>query len=123
MIERGLIESYVHVMQVFACDNDAGQLEMAQRNCEAYGAGDKVSWLLGDVFESLIDKVDAVFLSPPWGGPGGATGHDFDATHALPGVSWSVLTHFRCVDFVHTFIQLFVQVCSRSFLYSSVRVG
>ena len=44
---------------------------MAQRNCEAYGVSDKVTWVLGDVFKHPIDKVDAVFLSPPWGGPQG----------------------------------------------------
>jgi tRNA G10 N-methylase Trm11 len=80
-------------MQVFACDIDAEQLEMAKRNCEAYGVADRVSWLVGDVFKCAVDKVDSVFLSPPWGGPGGIKSSGFDATHPLPGVSWCAPLH------------------------------
>lgn len=72
---------------------------MAQRNCEAYGVSDKVSWVRGDVFKGSFDKVGAVFLSPPWGGPGGIKNNNFDATHALPGVSWCVLSSIMHVQY------------------------
>lgn len=63
---------------------------MARRNSEAYGVSHKVAWVRGDAFSSPIDKVGAVFLSPPWGGPTGARKTSFDATQPLPGVTWCV---------------------------------
>lgn len=84
------------LMQVVACDIDAGQLVMAQRNCMAYGVSGKVSWILGDVFKASVHKVDAVFLSPPWGGPGVIKGNSFDASDTLPGLSWWVPTYMPC---------------------------
>jgi tRNA G10 N-methylase Trm11 len=74
-------------VQVIACDIDAEQLEMAKRNCEVYGVEHKVVWHHGDIFNSQLHSVDAVFLSPPWGGPAGSD-QSFDAVAQLPGLTW-----------------------------------
>lgn len=71
---------------MIACETDKEQIAMAQRNCEVYGVTSGVTWLHGDVFKSYIEPVDAVFLSPPWGGPGADSCNVFDATTPVDGL-------------------------------------
>lgn len=55
---------------VIAIDIDAGRLALAQHNAQVYGVADRIEFLQGD-FLQLAPRLraDAVFLSPPWGGP------------------------------------------------------
>jgi 23S rRNA G2445 N2-methylase RlmL len=43
---------------------------MAEQNASVYGVRDKIRFVHGDAFELSKSVVaDAVFVSPPWGGP------------------------------------------------------
>ena len=56
--------------RVIAIDNDATRLAIAKHNAAVYGVEDRIEFILGDFFHVAKDlKADAVFLSPPWGGP------------------------------------------------------
>lgn len=57
-------------MDVIAVEIDKARLECAKRNAEIYGVRDKIKFINADFFV-IADtlKADAVFLSPPWGGP------------------------------------------------------
>ena len=51
-------------------DNDPTRIELAKHNAAVYGVEDRIEFILGDFFHVTKDlKADAVFLSPPWGGP------------------------------------------------------
>ncbi|KAJ3038014.1 Trimethylguanosine synthase [Rhizophlyctis rosea] len=56
--------------KVIAVDIDPIKIRCAQHNARVYGVADKIQFVLGD-FMKLAPKLkaDAVFLSPPWGGP------------------------------------------------------
>lgn len=52
-----------------AVDLDAHRLELSRHNAEVYGVDHKIEFINSDVLTLPEDlKVDAVFLSPPWGG-------------------------------------------------------
>lgn len=56
--------------KVIAIDIDPVKIEMAKHNASVYGVADKIEFIVGnyiDLADGLI--ADAVFLSPPWGGP------------------------------------------------------
>ena len=56
--------------RVIAIDIDQNKIAMARNNARVYGVESKIEFIVGDFFQlapSLI--ADAVFLSPPWGGP------------------------------------------------------
>lgn len=56
--------------KVIAIDIDPIKIEMAKHNASVYGVTDKIEFIVGnyiDLADALI--ADAVFLSPPWGGP------------------------------------------------------
>ncbi|ORZ00610.1 RNA cap guanine-N2 methyltransferase-domain-containing protein [Syncephalastrum racemosum] len=56
--------------RVIAIDIDPVKLHCAARNAEVYGVRDRIEFILGDFFQIAPRlKADAVFLSPPWGGP------------------------------------------------------
>ena len=43
---------------------------IAKHNAAVYGVEDRIEFVLGDFFHVAKDlRADAVFLSPPWGGP------------------------------------------------------
>ena len=71
---------------VVAIDIDATKLSHARHNAAIYGVADRVDFVLGDATKLLGGlRADAVFLSPPWGGPD--YGDDFDvATIDVGGV-------------------------------------
>ncbi|XP_037075936.1 trimethylguanosine synthase-like [Pollicipes pollicipes] len=56
--------------RVIAIDIDAEQLALARHNAAVYGVRDRIEFVRGDFF-TLAPRLraDAVFLSPPWGGP------------------------------------------------------
>jgi len=56
--------------RVIAIDIDSNKIEMARNNARVYGVEAKIEFIVGDFF-SIAPKLvaDAIFLSPPWGGP------------------------------------------------------
>ena len=57
-------------ISVIAIDIDPAKIEYARHNAEVYGVADRIEFIVGDFMKigpSL--QADAVFLSPPWGGP------------------------------------------------------
>ena len=55
---------------VIAIDLDPVKILCARRNAEIYGVQDRIVFLCGDFFHFAPSiRADAVFLSPPWGGP------------------------------------------------------
>ncbi|CAG9857603.1 unnamed protein product [Phyllotreta striolata] len=56
--------------KVIAIDVDPKKIELARNNAGVYGVSDRIEFVVGDFFR-MADKLkaDAVFLSPPWGGP------------------------------------------------------
>jgi trimethylguanosine synthase len=57
-------------MKVIAIDLDPIRLSCAKANAEIYGVSDQITFILGDFFDLAEGlRGDAVFLSPPWGGP------------------------------------------------------
>lgn len=59
---------------VVAVDTDSQRLEDARHNAGIYGVADRISFVHDDFVHFAETykgpKIDAVFLSPPWGGPG-----------------------------------------------------
>jgi trimethylguanosine synthase len=69
---------------VIAIDHDPIRLECARHNAQVYGVQDNITFLLGDFLElSSQLKADAVFLSPPWGGPNYLMQKEYDI-HSMP---------------------------------------
>lgn len=56
---------------VIAIDIDPDKIWMAKQNAQIYGVADKIEFHVGNFFSMPHDKfnVDAIFMSPPWGGP------------------------------------------------------
>ncbi|KAF9572370.1 Trimethylguanosine synthase [Mortierella alpina] len=71
--------------RVIAIDIDPVRLECAKHNAKVYGVEDRIEFICGD-YMTLIPglKADAVFLSPPWGGPGYLAQDEFDIKHDIP---------------------------------------
>ncbi|RPB00621.1 S-adenosyl-L-methionine-dependent methyltransferase [Choiromyces venosus 120613-1] len=60
--------------RVIAVDKDQAAIDCARHNAKIYGVLDKIEFVVGDVFKLIEDQdprlvADAVFISPPWGGP------------------------------------------------------
>ncbi|XP_037903290.1 trimethylguanosine synthase isoform X2 [Hermetia illucens] len=56
--------------KVIAIDINPSKVEMAKHNADIYGVSDKIEFITGDYFQlAKTIRADAVFLSPPWGGP------------------------------------------------------
>ncbi|KAF9962684.1 Trimethylguanosine synthase [Mortierella alpina] len=71
--------------RVIAIDIDPVRLECAKNNARVYGVEDRIEFICGD-YMTLIPglKADAVFLSPPWGGPGYLAQDEFDLKNGIP---------------------------------------
>jgi trimethylguanosine synthase len=57
---------------VIAIEIDPVRLACARHNAKIYGVEHRIEFILGDsisFLESTRLKPDAIFLSPPWGGP------------------------------------------------------
>ena len=73
---------------------DPVRLKCARENARVYGVADYIDFICADFFDvaatwaadkKLAPKVDAVFLSPPWGGPSYLKSKEFDlATGCCP---------------------------------------
>lgn len=61
------------ILAVIAVDLDPIKIKCARRNARIYGVGDRIEFICSDflnVARALRSgSVDAVYLSPPWGGP------------------------------------------------------
>lgn len=67
---------------VIAVDIDPRKIEMAQHNAELYKVADRIDFIIGDFLKlAPYLKADAVFLSPPWGGPNYLSAEVFDVEH------------------------------------------
>ncbi|XP_048142807.1 trimethylguanosine synthase isoform X1 [Corvus hawaiiensis] len=65
--------------RVIAVDIDPEKLRLARHNAEVYGVAEHIDFLCGDFMALAAGlRADAVFLSPPWGGPDYATAEIFD---------------------------------------------
>lgn len=69
-IQFALAGSYV-----IGVENNLDRIAMAMNNAEVYGVKQYIDFIHGDVYEILptlntcITPIDAIFMSPPWGGP------------------------------------------------------
>ncbi|XP_051879931.1 trimethylguanosine synthase isoform X2 [Pristis pectinata] len=65
--------------RVIAVDIDPVKIDLAQNNARVYGVAEQIEFILGDFMLLASDlKADAVFLSPPWGGPDYVNAEIFD---------------------------------------------
>ena len=71
----GILNSYIEQFamtcdRVIAVDIDRNKIDMARNNARVYGVESKIEFIAGDFFKVVPHLVaDAMFLSPPWGGP------------------------------------------------------
>ncbi|KAG9478813.1 hypothetical protein GDO78_012461 [Eleutherodactylus coqui] len=66
-------------MHVIAVDIDPVKLDLAYNNALVYGVADRIELICADFMCIARDlKADAVFLSPPWGGPDYVSAETFD---------------------------------------------
>ncbi|XP_075682348.1 trimethylguanosine synthase isoform X2 [Rhinoderma darwinii] len=66
-------------MHVIAVDIDPVKLDLAYNNAMVYGVADRIELIRADFMCVARDlKADAVFLSPPWGGPDYVSAETFD---------------------------------------------
>lgn len=60
------------------------RIEIARNNCNVYGVEQSIEFIHGDAYQILptLGKIpiDAVFLSPPWGGPSYIRADSFDVS-------------------------------------------
>ncbi|TFK48368.1 S-adenosyl-L-methionine-dependent methyltransferase [Heliocybe sulcata] len=64
--------------RVIALDTSLTRLRLARHNAALYGVADRIEFILADyvdfakshIARDKTRKIDVVFLSPPWGGPG-----------------------------------------------------
>lgn len=60
-------------------DIDPVKLELAYNNAQVYGVADQIEFIRADYMCIATDlNADAVFLSPPWGGPDYVSADIFD---------------------------------------------
>ena len=70
---------------VFAIDIDPAKVEMARHNASIYGVQSRIEFVIGDSLSIAPRfRVDAVFLSPPWGGPDYIADDDYSMKSLLP---------------------------------------
>ncbi|TPX55736.1 hypothetical protein PhCBS80983_g05066 [Powellomyces hirtus] len=71
--------------KVIAIDIDPVKLRCARHNARLYGVEDKIEFILGDVIQVAPQyKADAIFLSPPWGGPKYLSAETYDFYAMMP---------------------------------------
>lgn len=77
---------------VIAVDIDPQKLSRAHHNAMVYGVASKIDFILGDFMQlSQCIKADAVFLSPPWGGPSYLKQKVYELDEALQPVPFTQL--------------------------------
>ncbi|GAB6032771.1 hypothetical protein CHUAL_011635 [Chamberlinius hualienensis] len=66
-------------LKVIAIDIDPNKIRMAKNNARVYGVDHLIDFIIGDYLKLASSlKSEAVFLSPPWGGPEYLTKSVFD---------------------------------------------
>ncbi|XP_047993617.1 trimethylguanosine synthase-like [Leguminivora glycinivorella] len=86
--------------KVIAVDIDPAKIALAQHNAEVYGVADRIEFIVGDFFKLAPTlKADAVFLSPPWGGPSYSESNEYDIETMLePKPASALLSAARTVS-------------------------
>jgi trimethylguanosine synthase len=84
---------------VFALDINPNRIYMAKHNATIYGVQDRVEFIIGDSLKlSPKFRVDAIFLSPPWGGPEYINSDYYDLSNIQP-IHGSAMFHlFRTIS-------------------------
>ncbi|XP_045479805.1 trimethylguanosine synthase-like [Harmonia axyridis] len=78
--------------KVIAVDIDPKKIELAKNNAAIYGVSEKIKFIVGDIIKlAPMLKADAVFLSPPWGGPSYLKERVYDLEKTLKPVPFSTL--------------------------------
>ncbi|KAH8264257.1 hypothetical protein KR038_005426 [Drosophila bunnanda] len=95
--------------RVIAIDIDAEKLAMAKHNAGIYGVAHKIEFIQADFLQFAVSSrihPNAVFLSPPWGGPGYQKQPNFDIERNLLPVGASELMKLarRLADTVGFFL-------------------
>ncbi|KAF7370900.1 Tgs1 protein [Mycena sanguinolenta] len=81
--------------RVIALDISPTRLALARHNAQIYGVADRIEFILSDYISfansylsipnsASLRKIDVVFLSPPWGGPGYISGDTRPASPVKP---------------------------------------
>ncbi|KAJ6485836.1 Tgs1 protein [Mycena sanguinolenta] len=81
--------------RVIAVDVSPTRLALARHNAQIYGVADRIEFILSDYISfansylsipnrTTLRKIDVVFLSPPWGGPGYISGDTRPASPVKP---------------------------------------
>ncbi|KAF8346512.1 Tgs1 protein [Amanita rubescens] len=110
--------------RVIAIDNNPTRLALARHNAQIYGVADQIEFILADFIsfaESYLAshppsasnsarKIDAIFLSPPWGGPSYLNGStsplkesndDSDATYGYTPYSLASIEPIHGAELFH----------------------
>lgn len=76
------IQLALEKLNVLAIELCAKRLEIAKHNAGVYGVGDNIDYILGNAYHLIpvLKGVDAVLLSPPWGGPEYLEADTFDSS-------------------------------------------
>lgn len=71
--------------RVLAIDIDPSRLAIARHNAAVYGVEHRIDFVCADFYELAAGalRADAVFLSPPWGGPEYLSQPEFDVERML----------------------------------------
>lgn len=79
--------------RVIAIDIDEGKISKAKHNAKIYKVDDKIEFIVGDSLKLLADLrgVDAIFLSPPWGGIDYKKSVEYDIETQLQPIGASLL--------------------------------
>lgn len=85
------IQFALYFDHVIAIDIDPDRIAMAKHNARVYGVDHKIDFIVGDAL-SLLPHLpcDAVFLSPPWGGPSYKDSPSFLLSDMHPN-GWDIL--------------------------------
>lgn len=92
---------------VIAVDIDPQKIERARHNAAIYGVANKIEFIVGDFMRlAKTLKADAVFLSPPWGGPSYLKKKVYELDEALQPVPFTEL--MNCARNVSNNIAIFL---------------
>ncbi|XP_021955395.1 trimethylguanosine synthase isoform X2 [Folsomia candida] len=71
--------------KVIAIDIDPIKIDNCRHNSKIYGVEDKIEFIVGDFMDLAATlAADAVFISPPWGGPAYQSASVFDIETMIP---------------------------------------
>ena len=84
---------------MIAIEIDPVKIKCARNNAAIYGVEDKIEFIEGDFFTVCKGvQADAVFLSPPWGGPDYLHEDTYDLNHMPLGPASSLLAEARKIS-------------------------